>query len=273
MRKVIFTVGLPSSGKTGWAKEQVGKGNGSVKRVNKDDLREMIDGGKYSKENEEAINKCLNAIIIGYLDVDTVDTVIVDGCNLQKHIDSTISHIEKHADPTEENVIFFEEEFFNTSPLQCVEWNKCRKGNLPEDVIWNMLTRYQKEGKFLEFNPIESGKKGWIGIDLDGTLAHYDGWQGIEHIGEPILRMMTILRQHMDKGDTIKIFTARAHGVEAIPHIRKWLIKHDLAGLEITNAKDFGMKLLYDDRCRQVIPNTGLVIDSINPPAPQPQTA
>jgi hypothetical protein len=27
---------------------------------------------------------------------------------------------------------------------------------------------------------------GWIGVDLDGTLAHYDGWKGIDHIGEPI---------------------------------------------------------------------------------------
>ena len=25
--------------------------------------------------------------------------------------------------------------------------------------------------------------KGWIGVDLDGTLAQYDHWRGIEHIG------------------------------------------------------------------------------------------
>lgn len=24
-----------------------------------------------------------------------------------------------------------------------------------------------------------SGNNGWIGVDLDGTLAHYDGWNGI----------------------------------------------------------------------------------------------
>ena len=28
--------------------------------------------------------------------------------------------------------------------------------------------------------------EGWIGFDLDGTLAKYDGWQGLDHIGEPI---------------------------------------------------------------------------------------
>ena len=28
----------------------------------------------------------------------------------------------------------------------------------------------------------ETGK-GWYGFDLDGTLAKYDGWKGIDHIG------------------------------------------------------------------------------------------
>lgn len=32
--------------------------------------------------------------------------------------------------------------------------------------------------------------KGWIGVDLDGTLAHYEGWKGVEHIGEPIPAMV-----------------------------------------------------------------------------------
>jgi hypothetical protein len=27
---------------------------------------------------------------------------------------------------------------------------------------------------------------GWVGVDLDGRLARYDGWQGASHIGEPI---------------------------------------------------------------------------------------
>ena len=28
-------------------------------------------------------------------------------------------------------------------------------------------------------------EKGWIGVDLDGTLAHYDKWRGVEHVGDP----------------------------------------------------------------------------------------
>ena len=41
--KVILTVGLPASGKSTWAKEQVSQNPGQYKRVNKDDLRAMLD--------------------------------------------------------------------------------------------------------------------------------------------------------------------------------------------------------------------------------------
>jgi len=27
-------------------------------------------------------------------------------------------------------------------------------------------------------------RRGWIGVDLDGTLALYDRWRGIEHVGD-----------------------------------------------------------------------------------------
>lgn len=33
--------------------------------------------------------------------------------------------------------------------------------------------------------------RGWIGVDLDGTLAEYHGWKGVDHIGPPVtLRLL-----------------------------------------------------------------------------------
>ena len=32
---------------------------------------------------------------------------------------------------------------------------------------------------------------GTIAVDLDGTLARYDGWKGIDHIGDPIPLMVS----------------------------------------------------------------------------------
>ena len=255
MKTVIFTVGLPSSGKTVWAKNKVARNEGLVKRVNKDDLRAMIDSSKYSVQNEQMINTVLDSIVVNYLNIDSVEAVIVDGCNLNHHIQNVSSYVMGAS--TKITSVNFIEKVFDVSPMQCVEWNKSRKGKLPENVIWDMLTRYHKEERFLEYNPKGDKGSGWIGFDLDGTLIKYDDWKGAEHFGDVIPKMMARLRQHRSEGDIVKIFTARAHDPKAIPHIRRWLIEQNLDDVEITNVKDFNMRILYDDRCVQVIPNTG----------------
>ena len=50
---------------------------------------------------------------------------------------------------------------------------------------------------------------GWIGVDLDGTLAHYDTWRGPAHIGEPIPKMLERVKWWVSQGKTVQIFTAR----------------------------------------------------------------
>lgn len=99
--------------------------------------------------------------------------------------------------------------------------------------------------------------RGWIGVDLDGTLAEYHGWRGAGHIGDPIPAMMARVRKWIAAGVTVKIFTARATLPEQIPPVQAWLEQHGLPPLEVTNVKDFGMVELWDDRCIQVRPNTG----------------
>lgn len=98
---------------------------------------------------------------------------------------------------------------------------------------------------------------GWIGVDLDGTLAHYDGWQGVGHIGEPIGPMVDRVKAWLDQGKTVKIFTARMHGhgmpiigggfEDAKTPIDEWCFKQFGRCLPITNVKDFGMIELWDD--------------------------
>ena len=100
-------------------------------------------------------------------------------------------------------------------------------------------------------------KKGWIGVDLDGTLAHYDGWYGPAHIGEPVPAMLERVKAWLDKGLEVRIFTARASIPEYIPFVVRWLEKQGLPALEVTNTKDFAMICLWDDRCVQVETNCG----------------
>lgn len=105
----------------------------------------------------------------------------------------------------------------------------------------------------------ESHPLPWIGVDLDGTLAEYHGWD--DEIGKPVPRMMERIYKwlHMP-GLQVKIFTARADRPTEIVKVKEWLIANGLPNLEVTNRKDMFMIELWDDRCVQVIPNTGIAV-------------
>ena len=102
----------------------------------------------------------------------------------------------------------------------------------------------------------------WIGVDLDGTLAKYISYRGIDHIGRPLKPMLERVRRWQAAGYKIKIMTARASVPELIPPVQQWLKKHKLKDIEVTNKKDFHMIELWDDRAIQVIHNTGRPIRS-----------
>jgi hypothetical protein len=103
---------------------------------------------------------------------------------------------------------------------------------------------------------------GWIGVGLDGVLAFYDGWKGPAHIGEPIQPMIERVKGWLEDGITVKIFTARVTENEAwretqIMLIQDWCEKHLGERLEVTCVKDSACIEIWDDRCVQMIHNTG----------------
>ena len=139
----------------------------------------------------------------------------------------------------------------------------------------------------------EAGK-GWYGFDLDGTLAKYDGWRGIIHIGKPIAPMVKLIQQMHDEGKVVKIMTARVapkaepetgenpytlnHLTVEAPDVQTWALKDRWGPLEyiqewcyrnlgfvpdIVYQKDHLMLELYDDRVKQVVPNEGWLVEDI----------
>ncbi|MCK4828367.1 hypothetical protein KA005_72225, partial [bacterium] len=113
--------------------------------------------------------------------------------------------------------------------------------------------------------PYSNGKhEHWFGFDLDGTLAHDNGWKGKDHIGEPIKKTVELIEKYLKDGKKVKIFTARAYDKKAIPPIKAWLKINNLPQLEITNKKDPGMIMLYDDRAVQVRKNTGNLVKGLS---------
>lgn len=103
----------------------------------------------------------------------------------------------------------------------------------------------------------------WVGVDLDGTLAHYEKWGG-PSIGEPIPEMVSRVKEWLRQGIKVKIFTARVGprqaGFDVTEQRRiigEWCVRVFGQRLEVTATKDFGMTELWDDRCVSVIKNTG----------------
>lgn len=111
---------------------------------------------------------------------------------------------------------------------------------------------------------------GWIGVDLDGTLATYDGCKGEAYIGDPVYPMLGRVKVWLAMGCDVRIFTARVYpggpsekrdisGVTTA--IQNWCREYIGQVLPITCTKDYGMVELWDDRAIQIIPNTGLRAD------------
>lgn len=104
-----------------------------------------------------------------------------------------------------------------------------------------------------------------IAVDLDGTLAEYNGWVGYDHIGEPIGSMVSRVKTWLSEGKVVVIFTARAYPPDnnehSVGYIKKWCVKHIGVELPVTCIKTPNMSELWDDRCVQVIPNTGVRAD------------
>lgn len=98
---------------------------------------------------------------------------------------------------------------------------------------------------------------GWIGVDLDGTLAEYGGWKGADDIGKPIPAMVNRVLDWLNAGQEVRIFTARASIPEQIPPVVEWCKLHLGREIPVTNVKDFGMTELWDDRAVRVLFNKG----------------
>ena len=105
----------------------------------------------------------------------------------------------------------------------------------------------------------------WLAVDLDGTLAYYDGWKldlitGKPLIGHPIKGIVEQVRDRYEDGWKIAIFTARADNNESVVDIFDWCKKYGIPCDMVTNIKSKKFKEFWDDRAYHVPRNSGFII-------------
>jgi len=160
---IIMTRGLPASGKSTWAKEQVLAGGGFVKRVNKDELRAMVDASKHSNEREDEICGIRDMLVTRW--VQQGKKVIVDDTNLHPSHEARLREIAK-----ELNVEFRIQDFTMVPFGTCLERNRNRERQVPELWMfreWEKYLKPQQDAASQEYKAII--------CDLDGTLADLNG--------------------------------------------------------------------------------------------------
>lgn len=160
--KLIMTKGLPASGKTTWAKELLKKEPGKWKRVNKDDLRAMLDNGQWSKANEKFIVSSRDTLI--HIALNDGYSVIVDDTNLYPSHELDLKKL------AEDHAVAFEiKNFSDVSLSECLRRDKVRANSVGDKVIMRMYNQYLKP----KIQPALRDEKlrDAIICDLDGTLA------------------------------------------------------------------------------------------------------
>lgn len=197
MKKVIILQGLPASGKSFWAKQKIGASPNQYKRVNKDDLRDMVDDGHWSGDNEKQILRIRDALILQFLDEGK--HVIVDDTNLHpKHIENITKLVKDRDD------VKIETKMFDVSLDECIKRDNARQNSVGKKVILRMYNDFLKEKPLV----IEYDKNlpNAIIVDIDGTLAKmvdrspYDYSKVLtDKVNTPIVELVNLLYEQKNK--------------------------------------------------------------------------
>ena len=184
MRTVIILRGLPGCGKSTYARELLRKESRRWKRVNRDDLRNMLDDGTFDANREEFVRSVQDQLILKALR-DGYD-VIVDNTHL---VPQTLKKLHRLLASVGDVKVL--EKTFNVSIAECKKRNALREGKarVPESVIDGMARGAGIDrGRVLEdkefYYPPREGHGEYksnadlppaIICDLDGTLALLNG--------------------------------------------------------------------------------------------------
>lgn len=237
MRTIILTKGLPGSGKTTWAVEEVRKNPGKYIRVNRDLMRKMLLCGEGNRVMEDMITLFRDRMVECSL-AKGFD-IILDDTNLgDRHFNSMVKAATRVGDV---QVI---EKYFDVPLMDALANNKKRENPVPEHIIQRMFEKFIKNKRMEaksyyapknEIRVQDTTKPSAYIFDVDGTLALNLGHRGYYDMGkviddDPHLDIIEIAIALKEAGHKIIVVSGR-----------------DDIALEDTKYWLTGYGILYDD--------------------------
>ena len=254
MTSLLITRGLPGCGKTTYARAWVAEDREHRARVNRDDLRLMLDDGQFVKGvTEPRILAARDAAILSLLSkgVDTIS----DDTNLPQRTARDLAKLAKRTG-AELTVI----DLTDVPLATCLERNAARtdKPPVPEAAIRDMHARYlagrtyplpQPEepaadaDELARYEPKPGTRKAVL-VDIDGTTALMSARSPFDetrvHEDRPNVPVITVIRAMAAAGNDVVFLSGRTDGCRTATH--EWLCEHlriPFQGLYMRAAGDF----------------------------------
>jgi predicted kinase len=269
MPKITILKGLPASGKSTFAKEQITK-DPNTKRVNKDDLRSMLDNSKWSRNNEKFVLKVRDFIVLESL--KDGHNVIVDDTNLH---DKHIERLKQIAKETNSKVEV-NDSFLSVSVEECIKRDLKRANSVGEKVIKDMYENFVQEEAQIQKPEYNPNLENCILVDIDGCLAIKSperGYYDWHKVGKDQLNheIADLVDNYFERGTKVFILSGRDGSCKSITN--DWLLdnsvrfdalymrdagdmrKDEIIKKEIyeEHIKDkYNVKLIVDDRMQVV---------------------
>lgn len=146
MKKIILTRGIPASGKSTWAKQEVLKDPEHSIRINRDDLRNM--SGKYWVPTREPyIEVCKGIMLISAMNFQ-FDTIIIDEMNLNPkkigELKGEIAMVNNAFKGGLDKYVVEIKDFTNVPLDVCLERDSKRENPIGENVIIGIFNEYKE---------------------------------------------------------------------------------------------------------------------------------
>jgi len=240
MKTVWIMKGLPGSGKSTLAKKMLAENPGNIKRLNKDELRAMLDNGHYTTANEKFVERLRDLMLIEALKEGK--HVIIDDTNLSDRPVERITQLVQKYRKDSGEAVQVEIIPVEVSLDEAIERDKKREKKVGRDVIVRMYKQHMLKDERPHYTEQDPSLPPALICDLDGTLAilcarsPYEALKcETDDLNGPVAE---ILRTYKAKGEHIILLSGREDNSREATE--RWLKKHDIGydALYMRKTKD-----------------------------------